>query len=74
LCFIFELLPSRLTDIAVGVIEQALIESDFTEEGGLDRAIQLVTAGGGIVKARDLARSEAEQVHAAFLDQAAAVA
>ena len=41
---------------------QALIESDFTEEGGLERAIELVTDGGGIAKARDLARSQAELV------------
>lgn len=44
------------------LVGQALIESDFTEEGGLERAIHLVTAGGGIARSRDLARSEAEQV------------
>lgn len=44
---------------------QALIESDFTEEGGLDRAVELVSAGGGIAKSRDLARSQAEQVNRA---------
>ena len=40
----------------------ALIESEFTAEGGLQRAIELVTAGNGITSARALARREADLV------------
>lgn len=40
----------------------ALIESEFTAEGGLPRAINLVNAGGGITSARALARREADLV------------
>ena len=40
----------------------ALIESEFTAEGGLPRAIHLVNAGGGITSARALARREADLV------------
>ena len=41
-----------------------LIETEFTAEGGLQRAIELVASGGGIDGARALARAEADQVGA----------
>lgn len=39
-----------------------LIETEFTADGGLKRAIDLVAMGGGIDGARALARAEADQV------------
>jgi hypothetical protein len=38
-----------------------LIESEFQEEGSLERAIDLVKIGGGISAARQLARQEADK-------------
>ena len=37
-----------------------LIESEFSMEGGLDRALELVRAAGGIDAAKELARDEGE--------------
>ena len=39
-----------------------LIDSEFMEEGSLQRAILLVKAGGGIAAAQQLARQEGDMV------------
>jgi len=39
-----------------------LIDSEFVEEGDLQRAIELVTAGGGVAAAKRLASEEADKV------------
>lgn len=39
-----------------------LIDSEFVEEGDLQRAIELVKAGGGIAAAKQLACEEADKV------------
>jgi all-trans-nonaprenyl-diphosphate synthase len=43
-----------------------LIDSEFTEDGSLERALQLVTEAGGIEAARQLARQEADLALAAL--------
>ena len=40
----------------------SLVDSEFTEAGGLPRALQLVTEGGGMSEARALARREGDLV------------
>ena len=47
---------------AVGPELQALIDGEFTGDGGLPRALQLVTEGGGIEDAMGLARREGDLV------------
>jgi all-trans-nonaprenyl-diphosphate synthase len=37
-----------------------LINSEFVEEGSLERALELIKLGGGIEAARQLARQEAD--------------
>ncbi|KAK9820317.1 hypothetical protein WJX72_008844 [[Myrmecia] bisecta] len=44
----------------VGPKLEELIESEFREEGDLERAMALVEAGGGLAAARGLARQEAD--------------
>lgn len=44
----------------VGEELRSLIETEFTEEGSLQRALDLVAIGGGIEKSRKLARDEAD--------------
>ena len=39
-----------------------LIDSEFVEEGDLQRAIELVRAGGGVAAAKQLACEEADKV------------
>ena len=39
-----------------------LIDSEFVEEGDLERAIELVKAGGGVAAAKQLACEEADKV------------
>ena len=39
-----------------------LIESEFVEDGDLQRAIELVRAGGGVAAAKRLASEEADKV------------
>ncbi len=39
-----------------------LIDSEFVEEGDLQRAIELVTADGGVAAAKRLASEEADKV------------
>ncbi|KAI8472316.1 MAG: chloroplast Clp protease [Monoraphidium minutum] len=43
-----------------------LIESEFAEDGSLDRAISLVSSAGGVEAARQLAREEADKALAAL--------
>ena len=51
-----------LTSPAVGRELQALIDSEFTDDGGLQRALQLVNEGGGIDDSMLLARREGDLV------------
>ena len=51
-----------LNSPAVGRELQALIDGEFTGDGGLSRALQLVVDGGGIEDAMVLARREGDMV------------
>ena len=51
-----------LASPVVGGELHALIDSEFTGDGGLQRALQLVVQGGGIEDARALARREGDMV------------
>jgi len=44
-----------------------LIDSEFVEEGDLQRAIELVRAGGGVAAAKRLASEEADKVSYSLL-------
>lgn len=44
-----------------------LIDSEFVEEGDLQRAIELVKTGGGIAAAKQLACEEADKVCSIFI-------
>ena len=58
-----------------GVELEALVQSEFAEEGSLARAFTLVHAAGGMSAARSLARQEADLVRGscmAWLQQRAA--
>ena len=53
-----------------------LIDSEFVEEGDLQRAIELVKIGGGLAAAKQLATEEADKVFTCFVsagDKLAAV-
>ena len=41
---------------------EELIDSEFSEEGDLEQAIELVRNGGGVAAARRLATEEADKV------------
>jgi all-trans-nonaprenyl-diphosphate synthase len=57
--------PSRLRPQRSDELRE-LIDSEFTEEGALQRALQLVVESGGIEAAQQLARQEADLALAAL--------
>ena len=55
-----------LEDAEAGPRLLSLIESEFREEGALERGLELVAAGRGLERARALAREEGELARAAL--------
>lgn len=61
-----DLASGNLTAPAIFALERSpelleLIESEFTEEGSMERALELVKTSGGIERSRQLAREEGDK-------------
>lgn len=47
-------------------LQEELVQSEFSEPASLQRAVELVTSAGGVERARQLARDEADKALAAL--------